>query len=133
MKFVVKCFDCGREFDFFAATWCERHRLGAHSKVCPHCERCACGNKPAWDVWRRYQREFRRYGAPRAIDWKKFLVDGVSASILWVLIWLVVYVVTGIALDKIVFLLGWVVFLNMVAGGLQGRWMDFFRRKFKLE
>lgn len=132
-RFPVRCFSCGESFDFFDAAWCTRHRLGAHSKVCPGCGRCACGSKSSWAEWRLYQRELSRYGRPKGIDWRRFAVDAVSVVALWVLIWSAVYILTGVPADKILPLLVWVVVLNLAAGGFQGRWMDLWRRVSRLE
>lgn len=133
MQFPVRCFSCGETFDFFEARWCSKHRLGAHSKVCPRCNRCACGSQASWGKWREFQRELGRYGRPKGIDWKRFAADAASVVVLWVLIWSAVYVATGVSPDKILPLLAWVVILNLAAGGFQGRWMDWWRRRLGLE
>jgi len=133
MQFAVRCFSCKEAFDFFEASWCSKHRLGAHSKVCPRCSKCACGSRASWAEWREIQREMGRYGRPKGIDWRRFTADAVSVVVLWVLIWSAVYAVTGVSADKILPLLAWVVVLNLVAGGFQGRWMDWWRRRFGLD
>lgn len=132
-RFPVRCFSCQETFDFFQTPWCSKHRLGAHSKVCPKCGKCACGSKGSWTEWREFQLELGRYGRPKGIDWRRFTADALSGVLLWVLIWSAVYVATGIPPDKMLPLLAWVVVLNLAAGGVQGRWMDWWRRRFGLE
>lgn len=60
---VVLCPFCKREFELFAAVWCE-HFDTEPSKVCPHCARCAC-ELPAYEepnFWTEAPPAFRQHG-----------------------------------------------------------------------
>jgi hypothetical protein len=61
----VQCPSCLREFELLSAPWCAHTE--EPSKICPYCERCACGHAGYRDphLWveapvRFQQRGFRR-------------------------------------------------------------------------
>ena len=62
---AVRCPSCLREFELLSAPWCAHTE--EPSKICPYCERCACGHVDYRDarLWveapvRFQQRGFRR-------------------------------------------------------------------------
>ena len=64
--YVVACPHCGRQFDLFAAVWCE-HVDRNPSKLCSHCQRCMCEH-PAYDephFWKDAPTAFRTEGFDR--------------------------------------------------------------------
>lgn len=44
MKIFVDCVNCGKEFDILTAKGCshQNEERTEGTKVCPHCEKCAC-------------------------------------------------------------------------------------------
>lgn len=129
-KFQIVCSSCNKEFDFFKTEWCKFHRWGFNSKLCPHCGNCVCRQNGAWKNWRSIGAELQKYGTKKGIDLKQFIVDGVSVSALWCSIWFVVYLTIGIPLSTILVLMISIVILNLSIGGVQGVWMNWWRRKF---
>ena len=62
---LVICPYCRKEFDLFAARWCEHVQMP--SKNCPHCERCVCAH-PAYQephFWKEAPLGFQRQGFDR--------------------------------------------------------------------
>ncbi len=62
---LILCPFCTKWFDLFAAGWCRHHE--EPSKICPHCERCACEH-PAYQephYWKEAPLAFKREGFER--------------------------------------------------------------------
>ncbi len=130
MIFKVECINCGGKFDFFKAEWCGKHKNGRHSKMCPKCGSCSCDSKASWKNLYKIKKDLEKYGSKKGFNVKRYLIDSTSATLLWVSLWLVVYSYIGVDRDKIMALLVSVVLLNFALGGLQGKWMDTFRKWF---
>lgn len=104
--------------------------VGRHSKTCPNCGSCSCKSESAWKNLYKIKKDLDKFGVKKGLNARRYVIDSTSATVLWVALWLAVYSFIGVDRDKIIALLVSVVLLNFALGGLQGRWMDAFRKWF---
>ena len=129
-EFKIICVSCHKPFDLFGAEWCRFHRWGTHSKLCPTCGDCACRAPQVWNRWYKIHKELELYGTKKGLSLRQFIIDGVASSVMWCSIWGAVYLIVGIPLNIFVGLMLGIVVLNFTMGGLQGAWLNLWRKKF---
>ncbi len=69
---------------------------------------------------------------PSRISYRKFVVDATNMAIFWTIVYTPVFLLTSRSLEAAILGLGSAAFLEILLGGVYGRFSDWFRAKLRV-
>lgn len=68
----------------------------------------------------------------KKVDGRKFVIDSVASAIFWTLLYIPVFVYTSKSAELALIGLGSAALIEILLGGVYGRFLDWFRRAFDI-